>query len=329
MSWRDERGFTLVELLTAMTIFILVLAATLTTFTTFARNESQSRKRADAHDQVRTALDQVARQLRNLANPNPGTSTSTIDLAGDYDIVFQTSDPDRLRVRYCLAPAAGGVGEKLWFQSTLAAPTFDPAWAGSCPGTTGWDVAQTHVVAENVVNRIGGANRPVFSYGCADTVPTGGECSSTSALRRQLVVARSDLYLDVNDAQTAPAETRLSTAVFLRNQNQEPTASFVAASGGSRTVVLNASGSDDPEGRTMRFEWYLGSDALPPACKEAGVDYDPDAYAPLMGTGVTLSHTFASDVTTTQQVRLRVIDPGCQTALAGPTSINPTTGSPT
>ena len=52
------------------------------------------------------AIDRAARQLRNLANPTV-TATTTIDRADDYDFIFQTSDPARTWVRYCLEPGGG------------------------------------------------------------------------------------------------------------------------------------------------------------------------------------------------------------------------------
>ena len=47
-------------------------------------------------------MDLAARQLRNLANQDPSQQTTTIARALPFDLVFQTSDPSRKWVRYCL-----------------------------------------------------------------------------------------------------------------------------------------------------------------------------------------------------------------------------------
>ena len=51
-------------------------------------------------------MDLAARQLRNLANQDPSQQTTTIARALPFDLVFQTSDPSRKWVRYCLDTAA-------------------------------------------------------------------------------------------------------------------------------------------------------------------------------------------------------------------------------
>ncbi len=63
------------------------------------------------------------------------------------------------------------------------------------------------------------------------------------------------------DPDRRPLESRISTGVYLRNQNQVPTASFSVASGGTgtRRFLLNGSGSTDPEGRTLFYTWFSGA----------------------------------------------------------------------
>ena len=63
---RDRQGgFTLVELLVGMTISLILLGATLTTFNRFAeRNDTDARN--DSAELARRSLDVQARQLRNL-----------------------------------------------------------------------------------------------------------------------------------------------------------------------------------------------------------------------------------------------------------------------
>jgi hypothetical protein len=65
----------------------------------------------------------------------------------------------------------------------------------------------------------------------------------------------TSLYVDVNPGKS-PAETTLSTSVFLRNQNRAPVARFSAAPTANGHLLLNGSESSDPEERSLRYFWY-------------------------------------------------------------------------
>ncbi|MDQ3677859.1 MAG: prepilin-type N-terminal cleavage/methylation domain-containing protein [Actinomycetota bacterium] len=314
MRSRDESGFSLIELLTAMTITLVVLSATLLTYNTFLTNDARARKLDESQDKVRLAVDRVARQLRNLATPTD--AGSSIDLASSYDFMFLTSDPVKRRVRYCLEPSAGGTNEKLWFQAASGVGDPTPAMTSACPGS-GWD--QRSLISDRVVNRIGAADRPVFSFGCSKRTPAGQSCTSSSSLYPRVLSARVDVYVDVNAADKPPAATRLSSAVYLRNQNEPPVASWVQPPSilSSRTLLFNGSASDDPEGRTLLYQWFKGTDEpLPPAaCKRELTPAERTLMeATLMGEGVTLTYKFPTDDGSSQPVRLRVTDAGCLTS---------------
>ena len=313
----EERGFTLIELLLAATLMIIVLAATLTSIEGFWRTNKINNDQNDAQDVARTGIDRLAQQLRNLALPT-STSPNSIDLASSYDLVFKTAEPTRRRVRYCLktdAPQSPGNG--LLYMQTQAgggAGTADPPVpsTASCPGPTGSDGwASSTVVAHKVVNRVNGKDRPVFYFN-----------APTSQLPK-ITLLRSDLFVDV-DPDRRPLESRISTGVYLRNQNQVPTASFSVASGGTgtRRFILNASGSTDPEGRTLAHTWFSGEspDLTDTTCALT------DALG-CIGRGVTLDYTFpASAGSGTQTFTLLVKDPGGLTATSRWTC-NPTDGT--
>ena len=225
---------------------IIVLGATLTTIEGFWKTNKVNNDQNDAQDIARTAIDRLAQQLRNLALPTP-TSPNSIDKASSYDLVFKTAEPSRRRVRYCLTDGRSGIARRR--HALYADPggggaePADPAVpsTASCPGPTssgGW--ATTTVVADHVVNTVNGKDRPVFYFNApASELP-------------KITLLRSDLFVDV-DPDRRPLESRISTGVYLRNQNQVPTASFSVASGGTgtRRFLLNGSGSTDPEGRTL------------------------------------------------------------------------------
>jgi type II secretory pathway pseudopilin PulG len=315
----QERGFTLIELLLAATLMIIVLGATLTSIEGFWKTNKVNNDQNDAQDIARTAIDRLAQQLRNLALPTP-TSPNSIDQASSYDLVFKTAEPSRRRVRYCLstdAPASPGDG-KLYMQTQAGAgvgtpdPTLDASATASCPGPTGsgaW--ATTTVVADEVVNKVAGKDRPVFYFN-----------APTSELPK-ITLLRSDLFVDV-DPDRRPLESRISTGVYLRNQNQIPTASFTVASGGTgtRRFLLNGSGSTDPEGRTLAHSWFIGVNP-----DLADTDCSPTPPDGCIGRGVTLDYTVPSDAGDgTQTFTLAVRDPGGLTATAK-WICNPTNGA--
>ena len=251
---KDNRGFTLVELLTTMSLMIVVIGATTSAFVAFNNNERVNRLHNESNDQARTAVERVSRQLRNLASPIDNFPRA-VELAEDYDMVFRTVDDtprpagslnerNIKRVRYCLSPEVGGSSE-LWMQEqkwvTADPPASYPSTA-SCPSGAWGNKA---VVAQDIVSRA--KKDPVFSY-----TPTG-------ALLTDIQAVQSELFVDVTPGSKAPAATRLASGVFLRNQNRAPVASCSAvATGNGNQIVLNGSASEDPEGRNIiKYEWLL------------------------------------------------------------------------
>jgi hypothetical protein len=126
------------------------------------------------------------------------------------------------------------------------------------------------------------------------------------------------------DPNRRPLESRISTGVFLRNQNQAPTASFSVVSGGTgtRRFLLNGSGSIDPEGRMLRYSWFSGAspDLTDTSCSLT------DAFG-CIGRGVTLDYTFpAAAGDASQTFTLLVKDAGGLTRTSEWTC-NPTNGA--
>lgn len=63
---RQEDGFTLVELLVAMSISLIVLFATLQSLDLFSSNAASQTRVTDANDQARMTMDRI---VRDLAGP--------------------------------------------------------------------------------------------------------------------------------------------------------------------------------------------------------------------------------------------------------------------
>jgi prepilin-type N-terminal cleavage/methylation domain-containing protein len=327
---RDERGFTLVELLMVMTLSLIVLAATLLTFTTMSDSAHDNSIRLATTEVARDALDVQARQLRSLAKRL--NNTPVIDTVGPYDLIFQTSDPNRTWVRYCLdttnAPASTSKA-RLWTQeralASLVASPVSAAMRSGCPSSSA-EWTATRVVAEQLTNRRGGLDRPLFQYRCT----AGTTCAANPATYDKIVHVNAQTLVDTDPFSGLP-ELRVATGVNLRNQNQAPIASFVATPASkSHTIVLNGSGSTDYEGRTLSYYWFTGAvpalasiDCANATVTGSGLVRTLWGATGFIGESVTLTHTFtAADLLAglTARVGLVVCDPGDRYGTAGVTS---------
>jgi prepilin-type N-terminal cleavage/methylation domain-containing protein len=304
---RDERGFTLPELLIAMAVMVIILLATLTVFDGTQRNQSRNSAQNDAVERSRVTIDQVARQLRNLANPT--SAGTTIQTALPYDTIFQTSDPSKTWVRYCLSTTGSGAGTTGTLYNAITAGSLSASEQGACPGT-GWPTTPK-IVATNVMNKYAGADRPLFSYSCATPLAPTQACPVGD--NSKITFVGLDFYVDI-DPTRAPAERRVSSGVYLRNQNEPPTASAAAVySAATNTIVLNASASDDPEGRTLHYYWWRGPGTIGTAQTDPCLP-SVTGSAKYIGEGVTFTYRVAATDPNPVPITLVVKDPGCLSA---------------
>ena len=271
----DEGGFSLVELMIVSSLFLIVLGATLTVAGSFERVNANGQRRDAQVDRARRGMERGMRQLRNLARR---IDTPVINRATSADFIFQTSDPERTWMRYCLQTQSDG---KVWLWALSSPTAVSAGMSGPCPGT-GWAIRD--VVAENVANQTPTRDFPLFQYRCVASAPTTcpAPSSATDLLRVNSVTM--DLWID-DDYALKPPASRMTSAVFLRNQNEAPIASFTSRPLASRQVILNASSSSDPEGRTLRYMWFR---APAPAFT---CDEGPPVSA-LLWQAVTMTYTF-------------------------------------
>jgi prepilin-type N-terminal cleavage/methylation domain-containing protein len=91
---RDESGFTLVELLIAITISLVILLATLQSFDLFASTTAHQTRVTDANAQVRDTMDRTVDELRGASKILRATAT---------DLVYAVPDTGGYRVqRLCV-----------------------------------------------------------------------------------------------------------------------------------------------------------------------------------------------------------------------------------
>jgi len=275
MRLREESGFTLTEVLTAMSLMIVVLLATLSTLDSFATTNQRNVTLNDMRETARLGIDTLAKELRNAGARTD--QQSPVERAEPRDIVFDDVDPAGAgagaesvrRVRYCLEQSTSKTG-KLWRQEQAWTATL-PA-SPSCPDAS---YGSQELIAEGVVNHAVGGNPPVFSYDATDLT--------------QLTTIGTELFVDT-DVDRDPATTDLSTSVRIRNRNRPPTAEFSATPQGNRHVLLNGGASSDPEGQQLDYDWSCDGTACPSWVDGQVIDYQ---VAPPGGAG----HTFGLTVT--------------------------------
>jgi prepilin-type N-terminal cleavage/methylation domain-containing protein len=260
---RGQEGYSLIELLVAMAVITFVVMATISAFVAFHKNERVNRLVNESQDQARLTLERMASQLRNLASPTDYVPAS-VEKAEPYDLVFLTVDAVKpvgslnarnvKRVRYCVGPVVNGKAPLIRQEQTWQAVDPPPSYATTTcnsSGAGGWE--KTQIAANDVVNTAQSPAVPIFEY-------TPGPTPVTS-----ITAIRADLYVDVNPGQS-PQAVNLNTGVFLRNQNRLPVASCTTPiyTGTGKQVALNGSGSQDPEGFSMKeYRWYLDGSTTP------------------------------------------------------------------
>jgi prepilin-type N-terminal cleavage/methylation domain-containing protein len=313
LSNRD--GFTLVELLLASTLALIIFGVTLTAWTSIYSSNRATEKQQDNVETARLAIDRASRQLRNLANPTVNAVT-TIARASAYDFVFQTSDPSKTWVRYCSQTSGGSTSPEkatLWEHESKALSGLTAAMTTGCPSASP-DWTTKRRVVDAVTNQKSGIDRPIFRYECAVGAPAG--CPASSTDYSKIINVGLSLWVDAVPNDTA-SELNVATSVYLRNQNESPTARASASRYASKQILLNASGSTDPEGRTLEYFWF---EDAPPSASEIATTGCTAEYPSAKWQGVTYLRKYDASVAagTSKTFYVLVRDPGCLTSVSAP-----------
>jgi type II secretory pathway pseudopilin PulG len=275
-----ERGFTLVEVLTAAAVMIVVISATLMGLQAFEGTTNAVNGQNDAQEQVRVAMDQLVRELRNDAQPTPEQPLG-IQKATPFDLVFDEVDATKPSgsqnvrnvrlVRYCLDTSTSS-SETLYRQlSAVWTTAVPPSWSS---GATLLSTASCPDAAWPTTQRMAGGivNAPSQPAWC----PTpGNPCPGSSTPAPPALPEVTKLAIALHVAfRRSTKQTTLQTGVTFRSQDQPPAATIQPPSFGSNQIYLNATGSYDPEGDPLTYQWTDNGQAI--------------------GTGVALSYQVSS-----------------------------------
>ena len=155
---RDERGFTLPELLVALPIGIIVLLATFFTLDSSVVLTGKVTQRVDRTQRSRNAMEDITRKLRSQVCPAAGTAS--LISADDYSVRFYSFLGTR--------PFVPDIREIAWDTNTNTIVERKWAGSGTAPNTTWAATPTTRTVLTDVkptfVTGNSGPRGPIFKY---------------------------------------------------------------------------------------------------------------------------------------------------------------------
>jgi len=98
----DERGFTLLELVTASALLMITVASMLSVFETLQRAAVREQSRAETTDQVRISMDRMTKEIRQAETIRAGSTASFLDMDTYIDgqpkhIIYDATEPNVLK----------------------------------------------------------------------------------------------------------------------------------------------------------------------------------------------------------------------------------------
>jgi Tfp pilus assembly protein PilW len=206
----SEDGFTLVELLVAMTLGIVVLLATLQAGDLLRTGQQKSSRLTDAQEQSRAVMRTMTTELRQARGPAANVSpVASTNAASRSDLVAAVYLPDGSTgwVRYCVTSDGQSL---LRGQATDATGTAaSPPTPGACAtGTTanGWTYAAL------VSGRLS-AGSQLFDFTTTNCTTYTVACTRTAAAIRAV-----GIQLVVRESSSSDARSLTTrSAVTLRN----------------------------------------------------------------------------------------------------------------
>ena len=216
---RSDKGFSLLELIVAITIMLAVMAiASSLLFRGFAARQRESRT-TDALTSAQAALRIIS---RDIANAGFGMFDSGDTKVPHNGIVIANSDAHRIRVRSNLDNSGGIPGSPSSSTLAINAPDEDVAYY--------FDSATSSVIRHDpngggtglpktsfVVNRISNVTFQYFDYAGLSSLATGPLAVPTANTGRVVIVV--EVLLEPVAGQPSSQTIKLSSEVTLRNNS--------------------------------------------------------------------------------------------------------------
>ena len=228
---RDERGFTLVELLIATLLGILVATATLAIVISSVHFGSNLGNRVDANQEGRVAMEKVVQAL-NSACVAPGVapvvavgSDGSVSDASNAILYSSLTDVPTITPNEVKVSLTSGGQLVLytypWLSGTAPSPSNTTPWTfATTPSPAGGFV----LLPKAAQGTVGGVTQPVFQYygytssGAISTTPFSVPLSSTDASNTAEITVNFEALPSNNGANVnAPgAGANLTTSVVLK-----------------------------------------------------------------------------------------------------------------
>lgn len=162
----DERGFTLVELLAAMSIGTIVLMAAFYTLDRAGQVQREAADRSDALQRGRIALELVTRELRSQVCLGTATEPITDGRATSVEFYADMSDgstnPEKRKLAY------NATTKSITEYRYLGSGTYPDLTFSSTPVTT-------RVIGTGIVpQKVGTVDQPIFKYYAWEDADTPG-----------------------------------------------------------------------------------------------------------------------------------------------------------
>ncbi|HEX8160028.1 MAG TPA: hypothetical protein VF526_21825 [Solirubrobacteraceae bacterium] len=279
------------EMLVGMVLAITVLGAGVDAFASFVSQKSLGDRQTQAQDTARTAIDQLATQLRTAVAPT-GRTSPVYNLVSDSEIQFWAPNPsasttNNVRgvqwIRYCL-DYSNTTDEKLYMQTAAYDDSQStPPAATACPSAS-W--TNTRLVASNLVNKNPGTTTSLLSV-------------TTDATSGLITDVSMDAMVDADTTKSPPA-TELKSSVNMRNANRAPDA-IVSCRAQNAHALCDASSSSDPDGQAISYQWKIV--CCSPSYTGGDVTWEPgQTSATFDKGGLTSGSTYRIDLRVTDSM---------------------------
>jgi len=244
LALRDERGFTLIELVVAMPIMLIVMGGLVVMLTTISNKSSQQQEITSLQVEARNALGVMENELRGAFT---GDGSSVIVFAGPSSLTFYSPDQYQINtstgnsfhlreISYQVTSAG-----LLQRQSMTSTNTFPTASCLTCGGTSQWAWPGGGMSSWTTVVGLSGK-----------VINAGNSCvpaSPTAVPGVFCYYANDDVTNTINNPQSGTGWSGTGGTYPWKPQSFTGNPSQVAAPGGILTVIVTlelSSGGSQP-----------------------------------------------------------------------------------